>query len=175
MSRQQQREERKQQREERKQQRKQQRQQRLNGVKSHHNKRRLNSKKEMDEALNLINSFWDGDLTNDQKNERKQQENVYKLNHQMRLNEILLNQIRNVQQRKNYTSNHTQTVPNARKCNETCNGARTDNGKNTACCVISGGGMVHIKGIGKRKIHRYKNGNKYVIVKGVKKSLNKFH
>ena len=37
----------------------------------------------------------------------------------------------------------------------------------------SGGGTVHIKGIGKRKIHKYKNGNKYVIVKGIKKSLEK--
>jgi hypothetical protein len=33
------------------------------------------------------------------------------------------------------------------------------------------GGYANIKGIGKRKIRSYKNGNKYVIINGHKKRL----
>ena len=33
------------------------------------------------------------------------------------------------------------------------------------------GGYIYLKNIGKRKIRYYKNGNKYVIVKGRKKKI----
>jgi hypothetical protein len=33
------------------------------------------------------------------------------------------------------------------------------------------GGFIKIKNIGKRKIRYYKNGNPYVLVKGVKKKI----
>ena len=37
--------------------------------------------------------------------------------------------------------------------------------------ISHAGGFIHVKNIGKRKIRYYKNGNKYVIVKGRKKKI----
>jgi hypothetical protein len=37
--------------------------------------------------------------------------------------------------------------------------------------ITHAGGYIHLKNIGKRKIRYYKNGNKYVIVKGKKKKI----
>lgn len=170
-ARRQQREARRQQRKQQKQQRKQQREQGKQSRQNHYKQLKNQAKQNYKNTLNMINSFSNNQ---EQKNQLKLEA---KMNYESRLSQLQVNYMNNILQRKNYRSNNTQVGPNARGCNEICNQIRTgerSNTVNTHCkCSIMGGGTVHIKGIGKRKIHKYKNGNKYVIVKGVKKSLNK--
>lgn len=77
---------------------------------------------------------------------------------------------RNIEEQKNNLRKVRATI-NSLKLKLIEHPSTAPNRRNPPNNSVQGGGVIHIKGLGKRKIHKYKNGNKYVIIKGVKKSL----